>query len=76
MAGGDSLAFDSNAYKRAYEKEKYAIYKVRIPKEKKAVIDDLVISTGKSANRIFVESVEKMYHIDLTIIDPDLEQFK
>lgn len=70
------MAFDSNAYKNQFNKDKYANYKIRVPKEKKSVIDDLVISTGKSINRIFVEAVEKIYHIDLTIVESELEQFK
>ena len=70
------MAFDSNAYKNKFNKEKYANYKIRIPKEKKSVIDDLIISTGKSVNRIFIEAVEKVHYVDLTIVESELEQFK
>ena len=72
--GGDVLAFDSNKYKREFNKERYANYKIRIPKSKKSEIDHLMAITGKSANRIFVEAVEKLHHVDLTIVESELEQ--
>lgn len=68
------MAFDSNKYKREFEKEKYATFKVRIPKPKKAEIEHLTTITGKSANRLFIEAVEKLHHVDLTIVESELEQ--
>lgn len=68
------MAFNSNQYKREFEKEKYAHFKIRIPKSKKEEIDHLMAITGKSANRLFVEAVEKLHHVDLTIVESELEQ--
>lgn len=70
------MAFDSNKYKREFEKEKYAILKVRIPKPKKEILEGLTDTTGKSINRIFVEAVEKVHNVDLTIVESELEQSK
>ena len=68
------MAFDANKYKREFEKEKYANFKVRIPKSKKAEVEHLTAITGKSANRLFIEAVEKLYHVDLTIVESEFEQ--
>ena len=68
------MAFDANKYKREFNKEKYTEFKIRIPKSKKVEIEHLMAITGKSANRLFVESVEKTYHVDLTIVESELEQ--
>lgn len=70
------MAFDANKYKRDFNKEKYAEIKIRIPKSKKSELDALVASTGKSANRIFIDAVEKIHNVDLTIVESDLEQLK
>ena len=68
------MAFDANKYKREFDKEKYANFKIRIPKSKKEEIEHLMAITGKSANRLFVDAVEKLYHVDLTIVESELEQ--
>ena len=68
------MAFDANKYKRDFNKEKYAEIKIRIPKSKKSELDALVASTGKSANRIFIDAVEKIHNVDLTIVESDLKQ--
>lgn len=70
------MSFDQNQYKKEFEKEKYAILKVRIPRSKKEILDGLTETTGKSINRIFVESVEKTHHVDLTIVESELKQSK
>ena len=59
------MAFDQKKYKRDFEKEKYAVLKIRIPKAKRGLLDELSEISGKSINRIFVESVEKNYNVDL-----------
>lgn len=66
--------FDVSKYKNQYDKENYYSAKIKIPKEKKAVIDALVETTGKSINRIFIEAVEKQHNVDLTLIDKKLKQ--
>ena len=68
------MAFDANQYKNQFNKETYANFKIRVPKSKKQVIDDLAQSTGKSINRLFIEAVEKMHHVDLTIVESELMQ--
>ena len=66
--------FDPTRYKSEYNSQNYSNLKIRIPKEKKAVIDALVESTGKSINRLFIEAVEKHYKVDLTIVESKLKQ--
>lgn len=68
------MAFDANQYKNQFNKDTYANFKIRVPKSKKQVIDELAQLTGKSINRLFVEAVEKMYHVDLTIVESELMQ--
>lgn len=68
------MAFDANKYKRDFNKERYAEIKIRIPKSKKSELDALVASTGKSTNRIFIDAVEKIHNVDLTIVESDLKQ--
>ena len=68
------MAFDANQYKNQFNKDTYANFKIRVPKSKKQVIDNLAQSTGKSINRLFIEAVEKVYHIDLTIVESELMQ--
>lgn len=63
----------SNQYRNAFNKERYADIKLRIPKSKKPCLDALVECTGKSANRLFIEAVEKVYNIDLTIVEEQLK---
>ena len=66
--------FDATKYKTQYNKEKYYNAKIKIPKEKKEVLDALVETTGKSINRLFVEAVEKQHNVDLTIVEERLKQ--
>lgn len=70
------MAFDATEYKKKFNRDKYAEFKIRIPKSKKDVLDGLVQTTGKSINRIFVDAVEKMHGVDLTIVESELEQLK
>ena len=60
------MSFDFNAYKKQYNKDNYTELKIRIPKGKRHIIDDLSERTGKSINRIFIEAVERHYHVNLT----------
>lgn len=61
--------FDATKYKNEYNKEKYYNAKIKIPKEKKEVLDALAKSTGKSINRLFVEAVEKVHSVDLGAVN-------
>lgn len=63
-----------NEYKKQYDKAHYSEIKIRIPKDKKPIIDTLVETTHKSINRIFVEAVEKVHNVDLTIVESKLKQ--
>ena len=60
------------AYKSTYEKENYYKPTIRIPKEKKEIIDAIALKTGKSISLLFVEAFEKQYHCDLTIVESKL----
>lgn len=66
--------FNPNQYKNQYNKETYYNVKLRIPKEKKSVVEALAETTGKSINRIFIEAVEKQHHVDLTLVEEKLKQ--
>ena len=66
--------FDVQKYKNQFEKDTYYEIKVRLPKEKKQIMQELAQTTGKSINRIFIEAVEKVHHVDLTIVESKLRQ--
>lgn len=61
------MAFNQKEYKNNYEKENYYKPSIRIPKEKKEVIDAVVLKTGKSMAQLFIEAFEKQYKVDLSI---------
>ena len=65
-------SFDAQAYKNKYDKETYYKPTIRIPKEKKEVIDAIALKKGKSVNTLFVEAFERQYHCDLTIVESKL----
>lgn len=66
--------FNQNQYKQKHDKESYHHIRLRIPKEKKIIIDELMETTGKSINRLFIEAVEKVHNVDLTIVEEKLKQ--
>ena len=65
-------SFDIQTYKNNYDKENYYKPTIRIPKEKKAVVDAIALKKGKSVNTLFVEAFEKQYKCDLTIVESKL----
>ncbi len=64
--------FNVKEYKAKFEKEKYYKPTIRVPKEKKAIVDDVVLKTGKSLSLLFIEAFEKQYNVDLTIVESKL----
>lgn len=68
------MPFDATKYKSEFNKKAYYEVKVRLPKSKKEVMEELIETTGKSINRIFIEAVEKIHHVDLTIQEEKLKQ--
>ena len=49
-----------------YNRENYFKVAIRIPKEKKAIIDEVSLKEEKSINRLFIEAFEKNYKVDLS----------
>ena len=66
--------FDQTKYINEYKKAHYATIKVNIPKDKKLILQELSKTTGKSINRLFIEAVEKVHNVDLTIVESKLRQ--
>lgn len=62
----------TQAYKNNYDKENYCRLSIRIPKEKKEVVDAVALKKSKSVNTLFVEAFEKQYNCDLTIVESKL----
>ena len=67
-----NMAFNQQEYINKYLRETYYRASVRIPKEKKEVLDEVSLKTGKSINVLFVEAFEKQYGVDLTIVESKL----
>ena len=65
---------DVQKYRNKFNRENYYEVKVRLPKEKKQVMEELAETTGKSINRIFIEAVEKQHNVDLNIVEEKLKQ--
>lgn len=54
-------------YINKYNRDNYYTITLRVPKEKKEVIDAIVLKTDKSKNQLFIEAFEKQYKTDLSI---------
>lgn len=59
-----------------YNKANYERIYIRVPKTKKAILEELSRTTGKSINRLAIDALEKTYNIDLTIVESKLRQSK
>lgn len=66
---------DVQEYRNKYNRETYYQIKVRLPKEKKEIMESLSEKTGKSINRIFIEAVEKVYRVNLTLAEDEIWQY-
>ena len=62
-----------NEYKAKFEKETYFKVTLRMPKEKKAVLQELTETKHKSMNQLIIEAIEKQYNVDLTIVESKLK---
>lgn len=60
-------------YQIKYEKNNYYRISLRLPIEKKEVMQELVETKHKSINQLIVEAIEKQYHVDLTIVESKLK---
>lgn len=65
---------NTTKYKNEYVKKTYARIPINIPKEKKAVLEELAMKYDKSINRIFIDAVEHVYGVDLTLVESKLKQ--
>ena len=60
-------------YKNQYNKDNYFKVALRIPKEKRHVLQELSETRHKSINLLIIEAIEKQYHVDLTIVESKLK---
>ena len=60
-------------YKNTFNKNNYFTISLRIPKEKREVLQTLSETKHKSVNRLIIEAIEKQYHVDLTIVESKLK---
>lgn len=65
-----------NEYTNKYNRENYFKVALRIPKEKKEVLQMLTETQHKSINRLIIEAIEKTYNVDLTIVESRLTDSK
>lgn len=63
---------DMQKYKNEFNKNNYFTVTLRIPKEKREVLQMLTETKHKSVNRLIIEAIEKQYHVDLTIVESKL----
>ena len=61
-------------YKTQYEKDNYYKIMLRLPKEKKVIMQELSEIKHKSINQLIIEAIEKQYHVDLTIVESKLKE--
>ena len=66
------MAFNQQEYLNKYLRENYYKPTVRVPKEKKEIIEAVALKTGKGVSQLFVEAFERQYHVDLTIVESKL----
>lgn len=62
------MVFNQQEYVNKYLRENYYKPAIRVPKEKREVIEAVALKTGKSINQLFIEAFEKQYNVDLTIV--------
>lgn len=60
-------------YKNEFNKNNYFTVSLRIPKEKREVLQMLTETKHKSVNRLIIEAIEKQYNVDLTIVESKLK---
>ena len=65
---------DMQKYKNQFDKDSYYKISLRIPKEKREVMQMLTETQHKSVNRLIIEAIEKQYHVDLTIVESKLRE--
>ena len=58
--------------KDRYNAKNYFQISIRIPREKKPILDELAETKHKSINRIFIDAVEQQYNVDLTLMESKL----
>lgn len=63
---------DMQKYRNDYNKNNYFKVALRIPKEKREVLQMLTETKHKSVNRLIIEAIEKQYNVDLTIVESKL----
>ena len=60
-------------YKNEFNKNNYFTVSLRIPKEKREVLQMLKETKHKSVNQLIIEAIEKQYNVDLTIVESKLK---
>ena len=61
-------------YQIKYEKNNYYRVSLRLPIEKKAVMQELSETQHKSVNQLIIEAIEKQYHVDLTFVESKFKE--
>lgn len=64
---------NTQQYKNEFNKNNYFTVSLRIPKEKREVLQMLTETKHKSVNRLIIEAIEKQYNVDLTIVESKLK---
>ena len=59
------MAFDENSYRTKYKHEHYDNIFVRIPKGKKAILQEISNQTKMPVSQCVIEALEYYYNIDL-----------
>lgn len=60
------MVSDIQKYKNEYNKNNYATITLRIPKEKRAVLQKLSEKKDMSINQLIITALEKQYKVNLT----------
>lgn len=63
-----------NDYRNKFDKNSYYKIVLRMPKEKKAVMQELSEIKHKSINQLVIDAIEKQYHVDLTFVESKLKE--
>ena len=61
-------------YQINYEKNNYYRVSLRLPIEKKEVMQELSETRHKSVNQLIIDAIEKQYHVDLTFVESKLKE--
>ena len=65
MKGSDNKMATASEYKNQFNKDNYYTITLRVPKDKREVLQALAKSERRSVNNLIICAIEQQYNVDL-----------